>query len=727
MQNRNLRHLMDSLTGARIGRMLPGRNTPAGTASPAVHTRCRRWTGPTPATLHAATALLVLTLTLALAAPARTQPAPPPANPALPATPGTPAAQGVPRLDEGHGRMMHTLVEQWARNTGIPTDQNQAPVWVADAAGVRVTLRWLGLTMGEGQAMATLPPLGSMPNPAIEATGVDLVALTRLATLAALEGASDRLLAARLKVPGQPAGGSEQVTLAWLGPRLQVDVQIARRPEAVILGANIPAAAMFQRFVPGYHGLCMTRTGADGSVNWAFVWPASALAANLSPYSQFVQLLDQLGYSFQELPKVGKVADGGPALGRFTVVHVVRPGPELPVCVLERGHAVLPLEPVSGATLDAMAQRLAEHLSRRLMPEGGMRGTYMPTADKYDPTVAPAYEQAMAALALARRAAWLDITARGSKESEQARAWCASILTPLVPATLQATDDAAAPGTAALLLLTITQSPHLSNRKVERDSLARMLLQRQTDEGTFRGIDQDNAPKLNLHTHTLAALALLSAYDQSRDERLLHAARLARTWIWKTHATARLAPALPWLAELELLFQRLSDANVDAKLTVEQTTHHPAAMQALQTLAQTLRRRQIAPSPRPEPADVVGAFDLSPTTADLVPAGANPDWRSAHVLTFLATMLRLAPPSDSGERLTDLLSCGLAARFQGQLMLSQTGCYYVRGRADALDGVRISLWDNRLAVEPTAASLLGVTELQRALASPAVSQAAEGR
>ena len=127
-----------------------------------------------------------------------------------------------------------------------------------------------------------------------------------------------------------------------------------------------------------------------------------------------------------------------------------------------------------------------------------------------------------------------------------------------------------------------------------------------------------------------------------------------------------------------------------------------------------LRDRQVSQPPAPDagPADVVGGFELSAAPEGTPP---NPDWRSAYAVAFLASALREEGVVPAKDRLDWLLTCGLGARFLAQLMFDEPGCFFVRSLEDTRGGVRLALWDNRLAIPPTAVTLLAALELEETL------------
>ena len=128
-----------------------------------------------------------------------------------------------------------------------------------------------------------------------------------------------------------------------------------------------------------------------------------------------------------------------------------------------------------------------------------------------------------------------------------------------------------------------------------------------------------------------------------------------------------------------------------------------------------LCEQQVIEPPRLGPKDVIGGFELVKGPPNSPP---NPDWRTAQLLSFLATCVRQPGITQGRDSYGWLLTGALAARFLGQLMMDEPNCYYVRNHPESLGGVRLCLWDNRLPINANAMSLLAVTELQEAKAMP---------
>jgi hypothetical protein len=643
-------------------------------------------------------ACLILAL-LAVALPAAAQPAaapqPPTAAPADPATP--PPAQQIdaPFVDWSHAQHAFRLIEGWVRRGKAERDPKVKPVAVTGLVSARVTLRWLGKTMGTGEAG---------PADLNDSRPIDLVEVVRQATERALADTAqtlkDRQTAARKpNEPERPA-----INLRDIGSRLLADLQLAHDLEQVHVPAGADELAIYDQFAPGFHGLRMTRTRADNQTHTAWIWPASALASNIAPHRQLVQLLSGVGLSFDELGKVGR--PGGPAIERFEVIHLVRPTQDLTVSQLVRGNTIVPAQQINEATLDAMAQRLTRHLVRRQREDGSMAGTYLPTSDQYDPIDAPSHDVALAAYALGRRAAVLlkvDPNAAEAGELELAVRRTALYLNKLIAQeNNQARIDAP---TYALLLLTLIETPQMGDFKIQRDWLAKALLALRSPRGDFKtGLGKDDKA-LNHPTQALIVSALASMYEQSRADPLKDAVTTAQQLLWQEADTGQVLSMMPWLVTAESRMRRLGAGPQDDAAVGQRDA-------AMRSLLDLLKERQVTETPMLGPADVLGGFDLATKSPDSPP---RPDWRTGQALAFMAIALRdprLTPPVELPDR---LMRTGLAARFIAQLMMDEPGCFYVRSMDDALGGVRPTLWQNELSVAPTALALLAVTELQQSL------------
>jgi len=580
-----------------------------------------------------------------------------------------------PLVDWSDGMRVHREIEAWVGG-GVP-EKLDHQINVCGASGVQVTLRWIGLTVGRGQWMRDSDD-PSEP--------LDLLDATWQATQSALGAVRNRFEAQ--KVP------DVDESMRNLASLLTVDLQIARTSTLVLVGAAAAPDSVYQKFAAGYHGLILS--SPNDPLRRVHLFPADALARNLNPHLQLVSLLSALRMSSNDLVAIGR--PGGPTLRRFEVIHLVRPAQGEPVARLTRGNVVLPLEPATMPTLDDMSQRLVAFLVRRQRDYGLMAGTYQPTPDQYSIPNASVREQAVALYAVAHWLKLLRSDRAMTQELLDAQSAVRVGVDRLSRELLIPLADEDVPA-AALTLMTMIESPALSDRKELRAALQKLILESQEPTtGLFRDGRGEKATLLKTADQGLPLAAIAKLYDQTRDETLLDPLKMGYQTLAITASDQGETAALPLLLEVADVLRR---AGVDIR---------PPA--TLGRVVSALLMRQYTVPASVGPADTVGGFDLGAN-------GSPPDWRSAFGLLFLSSTLQyIDSPIRQNWQAGDLkiiLSCGLAARFLAQLMFDEPACFYVRSRADVLGGVRKSLWENTLSPEPTAMTLLAVTQLQHAL------------
>jgi hypothetical protein len=630
-------------------------------------------------------------------------------------------ARAVPLLDWSHAMLAHRVVEQWVAGGSVEGLVSTESIRVAGVGGVRVTLRWSGLTLGHGDAIVPGHDRGMGGIDEVSGEAADLVPLVREATRRALLSVEEKLRGmGRLRASlsqvengGVPSDEGEErlLGLSDVAGRLQVDLQVVRAARRVLIPDGAVVDEVYSRFSPGYHGLRLAVPGGTESAAW--MWPATALAANMSPRSQMVRLLADLGVSPRDLKNVGRA--GGLVLERFETIHVVRPGEGLAVVRLERGHEAAVTEGLSGETLDRMADRLAGFLIRRVRSSGGMAGTYHPSTDRYDTQTATLSDTGMAAYALARRAGWLrggsemEPRPEGAggphavlREVEQAVAQLVMRLCDELLGGREGNQGKGDPAAMSLTLLALIESPKLVGMKAQRDALGE-LLQVVCEQRGWLGEGGGELPVGDIDSHSaLVAAALTGLYSQTQDASLGRLVSVLRDKVLQEidGASSPSMEKLPWLGMMG-----------GGKGREDGVVEGGALIGAMALL----RPRQIIVAPELGPADMVGGFNLSASWPDGV---LQTDWRSAQATAFWAMALRQTDRARGGGAVAELLDCSMAFQYLGRLMFDETACFYVRSHSDALGGVRRSLWDNRLDIAPTAMTLLAVTEFQQTLSDP---------
>ena len=599
----------------------------------------------------------------------------------------------APVVDWSHVLHAHRLAESWVSATEVPQTAGSQAIPVSRLIGVRVTLRWAGRVMGQGQY--------DTPGTA-DHLGHDLVEAVRSATDDALKEAAVALRSRQADATARRPQVSKRMSLAHFAQRLRVDLQVGYRLQPLGLPDSATEHGLLRAFAPGHHGLLASRRNDAGELAKSWMWPASALAMNLRPRGQVRQLLAKLGYRHDALERLGQIDDL--SWSRFQVIHVVRPAADLPVARLVRGNEPLQHRALTGRDLDGAARLMAEYLLDRQLVDGAFAGTFIPATHTFRPATASDRQTAVAIYALMRREALHGVTNAVDRTAlRQAVRRGALNLARVLTDQAQPNEPAA----TALLIMTLIEADFLTDLKPHRDELASRLVALENSDGSFRNADGSSAGRVGPSTQALCAAALVSLYGQTREKSLLSAIHRARTWFWLTTDRAALAYTLPWSSVVELQMDRVSPSD-DAV----HRRQFEASLPALVALRKAILTKQVVVVPTMGPADVVGGFDLTGTNDDQAPA---PDWRSASLLAFLAASMRHQTLGVAENRIDDLLACGLAARFMAQLMFDEPSCFFAIDRNTMVGGVRSAFWDNRLPLDRTAMGLLAMTELQETL------------
>lgn len=591
---------------------------------------------------------------------------------------GVDPAERARKSDASDAERLLRWVDQWLSEDGVPDELDERIV-VRDAIGVSVTLRVRGRTVGVGEA-AVQPALVQRGQPE---DAVELVELTRQASRRAFAELLSHLrrAAVRSREEGFTSERAEPPRISDAEGRVRVDVQIARRLEPVQIPAEGGLSAVVTRFAPGYHGLVLV----DGE-RAAMLWPGRAVALNLPPERQIIRLVTELDRPVVDADRVGR--PGGPALGRFEVIHVVRTEAGLPPQQMTRGHLPIPPRGVGVATVRDLSDRLGSHLSRRLTDEGFL-GTYHPTTGEYDPRLAPAAEQALAAYAmlvhdsrrLLRDGPRRDIRTRVGQSIRLAQAIIANRGENLEPAT------------AALVLLCFDADPLGRHDPEQARRLAGSVL------AAGRAVARGEQPATEARRALLAA-SLASRFAERREEEFAEAALNLVEGLWQDQQTPDVHTAT-WLGVAHTALAPLAEHERFGP-------RYRRWSQRQGDLIDLFLQQQVLVPPRIGPSDVIGGFDLAPAAPGSPP---NPDWRTGPLLSLLAHGLRHEAVTRGRDRLGWLLSADLAARFTAQLMFTEAGCYYHAAPARSVGGIRTSLWDNRVSVGPHALNLLGIMDL----------------
>jgi len=602
----------------------------------------------------------------------------------------------APLLDSSHALRAFLKVEAWLGQDEQARREDR-PIRVTGLIGVRLVLRSSGVVVGEGEAYRE-DVLDALDGPG---PSVDLLALVLSATQRAEAAVRESLADARLRavLAGRVLRDSEKLTVAQVSSNLNVDLELAYGLRTVSIPADADADAVYTRFAPCYHGLGFVNAKKG---KWSWVWPGDAASRNIAAPSQLVLGLKGLGKGRSAIKRLGR--PGGIGLARFKTIHIVRPYTGANPTILVRSSAVLPRYAVGERELVGIGDRLIEHLFNRFTSDGQVRGTYHPTSGRYDPPVASNDQAALACYAMVHHVRYL-ATVRPEDKSLGAYSRRAGQVAKDLGDRMLAEGDKADPRVVALVLLTLSEAPAPQADQAMRDRLGEQLqsiLATHKDAGDRGGMAGAEA---------LSSAALATLYERTRDDRVGQAVWELMDRLWHRGDGVPNLSALPWLA---LAQQRAGDLLADADTTGARQAELDRRRAVLSKLIERVCQYQVIEKPTLGPQDVLGGFVLTPGPAGSPP---NPDWHNPQPLMFLSIMLRDDRVTRGHDKLGWLLSAGYSARFVGQLMMDQTSSYYVRDRDAARGGVRMAPWDNRLAVAPTAMSLLAITELQTTLAT----------
>ncbi|MCX5662634.1 MAG: hypothetical protein NTW19_23385 [Planctomycetota bacterium] len=607
--------------------------------------------------------------------------------------PAAPVKLEAPLVDWANALTAHRLLENWTNRGTPPGDEAAEPIIVTGVVGARVTLRWLGRTVGAGEAFAVDRPPGA---------AVDLVPIVRSAlnkAMAALIMGMPAPVKPGTKNPGLSSEDIARVSL--------VDLQIARELEPILINNNADDNAIYYQFIPGFHGLKMSRD-LDGKTRDVWIWPASALALRITRKEQVNQLMRQLSLAETLLPRIARPlgADLGVAAARFEVIHLARAGRDMPPALLQRGNVVLPPEQFTDRTLDAMADRLAAHLLGRIREDGQITGGYQPSTGRHEPANASDEDTALAAFVLGQRIRYLSTHDAGNPRQLDADVGVRRLIKHLVP--MLRKDEQASPNAIALTLLTLAITPDLPDHAAVRAELAAKLLALRDQNGRFRVAAVPDSELVNSAAQALIIAALASQNELAPDPKVTTLVQDWRAGFWSQRQSIFDVMSLPWAIMTESFIRRQQTAEEAGAAT------QPSPLGgSIFTSMKIVREHQITKPPAKGPADVLGGFEIESQKKWLAP---DPDWRSAFAVAFLATALREPGVVPVGDRPEWSLACGQGARFLAQLMFDAPGTYYVQFPSDAIGGVRVLLWDNHLGIAPTAMSLLATVQLQETLA-----------
>lgn len=521
-----------------------------------------------------------------------------------------------------------------------------APSGVA-CRGACVTLRYHGETVGRGVWIAQ--------NDAAEPT-LDLAI-------------RDALAQAERRLP-LPADATRSAALHDLAPQLTIGLELAGELVPFAPEALADATLLIS---PGLEGVAV-RLGTKLVARF----PESFIESGATPgHTLRVLSSDISGETALALMPLDELRQiPGLAFYRFKVTHLaqVRPGAEPEF--LRRSGLHVDQRSLNSASLRTWALALAEHLAGAVSAEGELTGAWLPVQGKADD--APPGEVARGLAALALRHAIDHARARNAPVSAPNRAFEDLVrrqdqrLTEN-PALL---DDPAAAAFWAGALAGHAAAGELGARVLGAAS-------RTLDQG---GEFTSLAPAMR----AAAAWGLACLADSSQPDRETRARAIMVSLLQSAEQgdVVGLAPFIGW-AQIALARDQQA---IGAAPVLRQTR---ALMWASQLSASDTG---------PEAEDLAGGLVF---TSGRVPL---PSWHTARPVAMAAAMLgdpRLTTDEEFAGELMSLLS---SLRFLRQLTADESGTRMYANPARAMGGVRAALWDQRMPIEATSITLIGVLD-----------------
>jgi len=560
------------------------------------------------------------------------------------------AAQGAEQVSPRDALALHQTISEWVREWSVP-ESAAAPV--SGMTGVCVTLRFGGQVVGRGTVMA------------------DDGSAAAKATRAAIAEASVAMPVAR--------DALRRERLLEMAPLVTVDVQAA--------GALVPTQARTLAEAgasasPGYHGVA-ARVGRRIEA----VFPGTTLATNSSSSEAMASIVTELLGPAASLgdPRVS-LKDleerEGLKLYRFEALHLAQTAPQAPPVFLYRGDRLATLADVAPAKLDDLGDAMARHLAQRFFPGDaalGFLNMYEPwTGDYEEPLVAPAFEQGLAALALAR---WARVN-----DDAAARAAAQRALTEL--AKVHASEEAPEADLVAAAAFTLAWIELGDDAPKSAKAAARRCAGALRDwMEAGEPLAETGAARAAVAAAAMAELARgsdLVAIERSGAEAIVRE-------ILRTTDAGSLPALMPWI--------------VWAESTLAPEDEPIKSAPALRSFRDAAWAHQVAPADvGPDGQDLVGGIVFTRG------GGALPSWQTLRPLAGLATMLgerRLTTEEELPMEAARLL---LSLRFTRQLAAGEATAHMYADGERARGGVRLAPWDQRMPLEATALGLLTVAE-----------------
>jgi hypothetical protein len=616
----------------------------------------------------------------------------------------SPRADEVALPDAADLVSAYLSVRRWLDGFDLPSlDDPVSRIHISASSGICVQLRRSGRVLGVGTIA---------PTPHVEDDLMVRRAIGRAMSQVLGDTAVSRL----------PDERRDEV-----GRSLVLEMEVAGSPEPLIARTFQHVARQVE---PGVHGVALRRGD-----RWAMVFPSQLLATNGAERiaAQLPLLAEELGLSAADMETLTR--EHNVSVYRFRTSHLVQNAPDQLPFETFRGDRLVMRSEITRDSITQAANALAGHILTRAWPDVALPdlpqhfqtddvpillGNYRPMADRYDPLLAPPFEQALTAFALVRYAA---MPSASRQIAEDAATQAATILTalrkqfenieaeihhtPIHAASLHAIDELFALDDEVIQL----ENDGLDDGWREvidawADDLFRWLLADLRGVIHRRGgsptLDGRDAHAVAMAVSAVSRRMLASQRDTGDDHRLSGVLDL----LWEQVPPEQHVGLLPWIGWAERDLALLTGAEIPNR-------------DRLVALRAALYESQVGAGNdgglRLDSRDLDGGFVLADRRW--------PDSQSVRPMVWLAAMMREAQLTDSQswqqheERLLGMM------RFLMQLTVRESARWSLRNPQRALGGLRSATWDSDQPLAAQAMALLAITEAVKTL--DAASDAAE--
>jgi len=582
----------------------------------------------------------------------------------------TPPVEGPQQYpDAGDVVSAYLTVRTWVDDFSLPAPAESA-FTLGNASGVCVILRRAGRVFGTG----------------VDTTGDDLM----------LRRAAGRAMGEVLGTPAVAALPPDEI--ARTGRALTLELEVAG-PLVPLLGRTFAEVA--EQLDPGLDGIALRRGDRV-----AMLGPARMRATNTAGRVEHLlpPLAVDLGLNVLTLSDLARRFDV--SLYRFRTTHLAQAAPGDPPFSTVRGDVLVTDEQVTRAAISDLALGVAEHLACAMAPVEepvGLMGTYLPTADRYEPLIAPPAEQALAAWALARYSRLPDLDDQVAARMAACSGRILDELGQVSPGELDPLGSSVA--CAAIVHAALEHRPFLDGDQRRPMLLEAAVKVRDAWTRTSGFVDVEDGSRVPPHAQALivSAMSRLLAIGWLGFDAA--AVRQAIDDVWDSVPPHRRIALLPWIGWAEADYAA--------------ATGQPIAAGPLREMRDLLDASRLGVGARADDPDLAGGFSLDQRRPWLA---TSQSLRPAALLAWMIRQPALTPPEEAQVALGRMLQ---TMRFVMQVAVRDSLAWSCPDPRRAVGGIRAATWDWKQPIPAQALALVTATETLLSL--DAVRQRAEHR